>query len=539
MLLLYRGLACVFSGLQLRSSRLGAAVYTQSVIFSSLLAVRLEFPKRLSLNHALVYGAAMFCVQQIEHTSVAYSLLFFGFVMLSVFAFNVAGGFSKVIGSYVFWFALLSTVIGVTTKALLGQAADANLETPLLGMTCYTCSMAMLLVVVYAINIFDLRPYSIAAMLHAGNLNFTRVGLGCLVSAFALQFLDTVAPAGPGSVLAALNQLNVFFPLAMLFGTIGAIKDSNGRHSVNFVSGFSLGAALTVGTLAFSKQGMLSPIVSWTVAAAYMRFRLRKIHIFFLIAFAVFALRIANPLSSLRDDVPDGATQGDRAAILFHAVTHWGEVEQQQAYVREFSLEHSNGASYFNNADVGLLSRLTIIPVDDLMFTYTGKGHYVGYTTILRDYENWIPHFILPNKVGGYNGNYYAHEMGSFLAADDTTTGISFSPVAEAFHVGGWMGIFLLLPAIWFVLFASIDFVAGDMRMSPWALLLVVYFAHAGAESLLSGLIYYTGYGNLSMVVAIVFCTRMAPILGALFHGGTKEAPVPRLRMLVPPRAAG
>jgi hypothetical protein len=506
--------------------------YTPDTGFSKVKSMRLVFPKRIAMNKALIVGAGLFCVQLVEHTSPAYSILFFAFFTLSVFTFNVAGGFSKVIGAYVFWFALLSCIAGVMVKAVLGQPADANLGVPVLGMACYTCSMAMLLVVVYANKRFDLRRSSIATQLDAGNLDFTRVGLGCLITAFTVQALNTVAPGGPGSLLAALNQLNVFFPLAMLFSTIGAIKDSEGQRSLNLISALSLGSATLLGMLAFSKQGMLSPIVSWTVAAAYMRFRLRRIHIFVLAACAYLALAYANPLSSLRDYVPDGASMGDRYDILIHGVTHWNEVEEAQAAQREFALEHGGGGGYFDNVDVGLFSRLTIVPVDDMMFSFTAKGHYVGYLTILHDYENWVPHFILPDKVGGYNGNYYAHEMGGFVAADDNTTGISFSPVAEAYHVGGWPAIFVLMPAVWLLLFQSIDFIAGDLRTSPWGLLLVVYFAHAGAESLLSGLIYYTGYGNLSMLVAIVFCTRLAPIIGALFRGRSREVPAPPVRML-------
>jgi hypothetical protein len=475
----------------------------------------------------MLFAAVMFGVQILEHTSLAYSLLYLGFFVLSVVAFNVAGGFSTVPGAYVFWFSMLSNIVGVTTKAALGQAADANLSTPLLDIACYTCSAFMLLLVVVANKTFDLRPRSIAVRLDAGNLNFTRVALGCLISGIAVQLLDTFASslAGPGSALAALNQLNVFFPLAMIFGTVGAIKDSGGRRSTSFVSALSIGTAFTIGTLAFSKQGMISPMVCWAVGAAYMRLKLRKVHFLVLALCTIFTLKVANPLSSVRDEVPEGATQTDRLELLIHAITHWDEVKARQANEREFALEHDEGGGYFNNADVGILGRFTIVPVDDVMFSYTAKGHYVGYTTVLLNFEGWVPHFIAPNKVSGYNGNYYAHEVGGFLAADDFTTGISFSPVAEAYHIGGWPALFLLLPAIWWLMFATIDFIAGDMRFSPWGLFLVLYFAHAGAESLLSGLIYYTGYGNLSMIFAMFFCTRMAPIIGSIFHGRSNVAP--------------
>ncbi len=86
--------------------------------------------------------------------------------------------------------------------------------------------------------------------------------------------------------------------------------------------------------------------------------------------------------------------------------------------------------------------------------------------------ENWLPHFILPNKVLPVNGNYYAHEIGGLLAANDFSTGISFSPASELFHWEGWFGFFVLGPFLWGLLFFVSDFVSGDLRVYPWGLLL-------------------------------------------------------------------
>lgn len=480
----------------------------------------------------------MFCVQLVEHTHIAFSLMFFAFVVMSTVAFNTAGGFSRIAGAYVFWFSLLTMTFGITWKALLGQPADSNTQAPLLDVTIYMCSMFMLLLVVVAVRKLDTRPFSVAKKLGAGRLNFTRVAIGCIVCALGLQFIDSVMGAAPGGLLAALNQLNVLFPLGIIFGTIGAIEKSHGKRSLDFVSGFGLFFSFGVGAIAFSKQGMLTPPVCWAVGAAYMRFRLRKANIVFLAAFAIFAATMASPLSTLRDSVQPGATNMDRATLFVNGILHLGDLKRNIAEQDAIRAQQNTTVPYFNTPQGGMVERLTMIPVDDLMFSYTAKGHYIGYATVFRDFENWIPHFILPNKIGGYNGNYYAHEIGALLAANDTTTGISFSPLAEAYHVGGWVGIFLLMPAIWLLLFESIEFVSGDLRTSPWGLLVIVYFAHAAPESLLVGLIYYIGYGNLSMVVAMIFCTRVAPIVGALFHGRVRQMPVQQLAIQRRPRAA-
>jgi hypothetical protein len=57
--------------------------------------------------------------------------------------------------------------------------------------------------------------------------------------------------------------------------------------------------------------------------------------------------------------------------------------------------------------------------------------------------------------------------------------------------------------------------------------MVIVYFAHAAPESLISGLIYYMGYGNFGMLVSILFCTRLAPVFGALFYGSSGSATAP------------
>ncbi len=109
-------------------------------------------------------------------------------------------------------------------------------------------------------------------------------------------------------------------------------------------------------------------------------------------------------------------------------------------------------------------------------------GHYEGVTPIYQYFGNLLPHFLNPDKQVTFSGNFYAHEMGMGLAEGDNTTGISFSPVAEAFHCEGWGGIFWLLPVIWILLFRTVDFVVGDMTKYPWGLMVVVWLAHGAPE---------------------------------------------------------
>jgi hypothetical protein len=133
-------------------------------------------------------------------------------------------------------------------------------------------------------------------------------------------------------------------------------------------------------------------------------------------------------------------------------------------------------------------------------------------------FENLVPHFLWPNKPTIHFGNFYAHEMGG-LAADDVTTGISFSPSGEAFHTGRWMGVLLWAPLIWIALFTLFDSLCGDTRTSPWGLLMCAYFAHTAPETGLGGAIFSMGNVAVGLIVAAVASAYIMPVLGTLFKG--------------------
>jgi hypothetical protein len=467
----------------------------------------------------LVFCSILFCVQQVEHTGVAFSLLFFGFIIIANFAFNIGGGFTRASGAYVFLFALLTCGLGVLWKAILGEPADSNLLVPQLDMACYTASMFMLLLVM----IMNKRLVGTAPGVAPGEIDYTLSALGCLVLGVTQSILNSRGAGGPGSLLSIVNQLSQFFPLAIILGTIGAIKDSGGKTSVNFISGLAMIMVFIGSMLAFTKQGMLTPMACWLVGASFLHFRLRLVHYIVIGAFAVFAFTVVPLIGEGRVFVPEGAGYGVRAAIVEHILTNLREAKEQEVETNA-NVVAAQGKSGYYNSPQGFMERLSILSVDDAFFNYTNKGNYIGYSPVIADYENFIPHFLLPDKPVPVGGNFYAHEIGGFLAEGDESTGISFSPIAEAFHVDGWIGIFILLPAIWLSLFVSVDYICGDLRRSPWGLLVVVIFAHAAAESLLGSLIWISGYGNLGLIFAIVFCTHFAPVVGSLFYGGNRMA---------------
>ena len=479
--------------------------------------MRLILPTRISPAKTLVFAGVIFCVQQAEHTDFVFSLLFFAFLIVGNLAFNAGGGFSRASGAYVFLFTVLTAGLGVSWKAVLGEPADSNLLVPQLDMAVYAASQFMLLLVIQA----NKRLTGWAQGIASGEINYTLSGLGCLVLGVTQTILNSLGIGGPGSLLSIVNQLSQFYPLAIILGTIGAIKDSGGRRSISFVNGIAMTVVFFISMFGFTKQGMFTPLACWVVAAAFMRFQMRIVHYLVIGVFCVVGYVVIPLIGEGRSQASDGAGYAERAAIVYNIVTHLA-VAKQAELDTQASLVAFQGKSGYYNKPQGFLERLSILSSDDAFFSYTSKGNYIGYKPVIDNYENFIPHIILPDKPVPIGGNYYAHEIGGFLASEDDGTGISFSPMAEAFHIDGWIGIFFLLPAIWLSLFASIDIICGDLRRSPFGLLVVVVFAHAAAESLLGSLIWLSGYGNIGLILAIGFCTYLTPVVGALFSGGNR-----------------
>jgi hypothetical protein len=478
------------------------------------------------LSKVFVFASVFFCVQQIQHTGLLFSILYFAFVILSVLAFNFAEGFSRITGAYIFWYSTLIVIVGVTYKAVLGEPADTNLLDPLLDMALYTSSMVMLLLVTLINRKIDFRAMGVGGGFSKTELNYTAAALGCAIVWLAIIFAVPVFGNAQGGVVSALNQVNVFGPLAIILATIGAIKDSGGRRSVNMITIAVFLYFEYLGLASYSKQAMLTPMVCWAVGVFYARLRVRFIHVVAVVLMAVASFGFISPLSASRDLAED-MDNDQHVVFAWYLLTHLSVLHE---HVKQIEVTREMGvAEYYNESQGSLIERLSMIPPDDELFTFTTQGHYEGMAPIYQYFGNLVPHFLNQDKQVTFSGNFYAHEMGSGLAAEDYTTGISFSPVAEAFHCEGWGGILWLLPLIWLLLFSSVDFVVGDMTKYPWGLMVVVWLAHAAPEQLVGGMIYFMGYGNFGMMLAIIVVTRIAPILGTLFLG---RAPTPSGRRL-------
>ncbi len=491
----------------------------------------LPLPTRVPLFYAVVCTSLLVLVQLLEGTDPRYSALTFAFFMLSTFAFNIAKGLSRPSGAYIFFFSVLVVDVGTVYKALLGQPAQTGLQQPLLTMGAYVGTMAAMLLAAFATRKIATSEDGMAALLNVRRINFTESSLGCLLIYALLTGAQQVLPGGGGQVLHAIAIINPFLPLGLLLATIAAVRNSGGVRSTNAISLVALGYSQYAGLLSFSKQGMFTPFVCWLLGCAWARFRLRLVHFVVIGVFAVLAQKVFFPLSSLRNDVVTG-TQDERHALIEHYMTHPAEF-QRRTHEWEPPSDFEWRTLYYGQPQ-GLWDRLTMMPNDSMLISFSDQGHYFGYRAMQFYFENWVPHVIDRHKLEGISvgGNAYSHEMGG-LAEADTTTGISFSPTAEAFHIDGWRGVLLLQPAIFLLLFVTVDAVCGDVRRQPWGLFPLLAFSHLAPEALLGGAVTATWYGNLSILLAIFVCGYITPVLGMLLSGNKTSRDAPARPMMV------
>ena len=478
----------------------------------------ISFPTRISVPFMLLFSALLVLVELLEGTDPRYSGLVFCFFMLSTFAFNTAGGFSRPSGSYIFFFSVLVVEIGTIYKAILGQAADSNLQEPLLMMGLYVASIAGMLAVVYLARKIATTTDGIAGIFKIKTINYSEAALGCLILYIFLIFGPAVLPEFGGQLLHSLQLINAFLPLAILLGTIGAVHDSAGRRSTNALTWITmLWTFWSFGMLGFSKQGMFTPMVCWILGIAWTRFRLRFVHLVIIAAFVYIAQGILVPIAQTgREEIADG-TYDARVDVIER------DLEDIPALQRRYhSWEPSSDLDrrmFYYGEPRGVMDRLSMMPNDSVLVQWTAQGHLFGYLAVEYYFLNLVPHLFAPHKLEGVQvgGNAYMHEMGG-LADDDLTTGISFSPTAETFHIDGWRGILLLAPAVWLLLFVAVDAVCGDIRKQPLGLLYILSFAHAAPEGGIGVAIDLLRMLNGSFIFGLLFVGYVAPTLGMLLR---------------------
>jgi hypothetical protein len=486
--------------------------------------MRIPFPERIPLTFAVIFGLIITGFQQLQGTSPIFSLCAFLFIVVATLAFNVAGGFTRPSGGYIFFYATLGCIVGLVWKAILGEAADSNLKVPVLTMQVFLGGITSMLGAAYISRKFSRKQAFLQNIVKDKDLKNATVG--CIITGFAITILFATLPRANGSFLSALSQLNRFLPMAIILGTIHQIRKSGGTSCISFYNLLAMSTMFFInGLLAFSKEGLFTPVLCFVIAAASTHYRFRFYQVILGVAIVVFMFRFLVPYAQLgRNLLQPGHTFSENVSLSVSLLTDLESLRTDYAEQSVEEYEDKEVGGYFNSPQ-GFFDRLQMIGPDDGLINITEQTQPFGLSPIYISIANWIPHVFWPGKPSMSVGNTYAHEIGGVVSDDDLDTGISFSPSGEAFHVARWAGVFIVAPMVWSGLFIIFDSLCGDIRKSPWGLLVIAMFGHYAPEGMLTGAIYLMFYFTISVVFAAFAAAYVMPVLGTLLVGPEKVPP--------------
>ncbi len=473
----------------------------------------IPYPRRIEYAHAGIAAAVLSGVLLWEGNALSLCAIVFAQIMVSTFGFNIAGGLSSPAGSYIFFITILTGTLGTVVKAVLNEPLVENVEYAGKTLLVYLVGTCALIGAIKLSQYFrPSRPFLQAGLTRG---NTSRVVAGCFfltaVIPLAIQALSSNSDSG--STASLVRQLNLAAPLGILIAVYQRVRFTNGRSSFTVLA-FVIAVYSTVtGLLGYSKEGIFYPTFAWILAAAAARLRVNLVTIFITAALVSAGMLILVPFSQYGRSYRD---QGASKAI--ELLSH--PLETREAAIALEVQEQNLNYRWFRKSQ-GLFDRLTLVPIDAGLVSRTDQVGPIGLRNVFIYLENIVPHFLAPNKPDLLSGNEYAHELG-MLSDADRTTGISFSPFAEAYHLAGWVGLLFVMPALQFIMLVIIQWAAGTVDETPWSLFYIVAFGHVAAEGGLTLPVYMSAAGTIALVVTALTMIYLAPLLGTFIIGPGK-----------------
>lgn len=149
--------------------------------------MRLPFPIHIPLQRVVFFASLLFGVQLIQGTAPEFAIYSFLFVVTAGAAFNVAGGFSRPSGAYVFFYSILAVIFGLIWKAVLNEPADSNLVTPLLTIRVFLGGIVAMLISVIISKKLTLRKPLLGNLVTDANMQNATVG--CMVTGLVVMLI--------------------------------------------------------------------------------------------------------------------------------------------------------------------------------------------------------------------------------------------------------------------------------------------------------------------------------------------------------------
>ncbi len=473
--------------------------------------MRVPVPDRFAAKPALLFIASLFAVQLLVGTDLLFCVLTAAYVGLFVLGFNAAGGLLYPSGAFIFFNGTMTAIFGLVFKCFLGEPGEKFLLSPITSMLAYCGGMGGMALAAFLTT--RLRPKrGLLAHIGAGEM-MKRSAIGCLF--FGIFVGITTNSAGEGTVGSAFRQINHFIQMAILLATAYEIHRSNGKRSTNWIVWAGGAWYLGTGLITFGKEGMFLGTLTWAVAAVALGYDFRPKQLLFMGIAGFLLVYYLVPYSQYVRNYKTGVRSQD----LQIALQYLGDLgETRRLFIEQDESHDITGEPHLFGKPEGFFDRMNMLAFDDALIQYTDNGYVYGILPTLESYANIVPHFLWPSKPSFAYGNDFGRELG-VITEDDTSTGISFSPIGDAYHEATWFGVLGIWPVIAFLFFFFTDSLTGSARKAPWALLPISLVSHTAPEGLMQGTIFLTTYGIVSLVVIVLFSRYVLPAITAVFTG--------------------
>jgi len=480
--------------------------------------MRLPYPTRFNINHVLIVALVLLFAQLLDGTDPVFAFLACVSLVFSAMAFNVLDGLATTAGAFVLFMALPTFALLLITKVLYWEPTNKHFEQPMLTISATAIGWLGILIAALLSGRFATRRNLVRFTARdLENLKNTSAGL-LVIGLFSQILLSNYNTGANGTIWAALNQLNIFVPMATILATYYEICVSRGTRSMNWIVWVSILYVAGFGFIAASKQGMYTPFLSYFLVCAALEYKFRPLQVLAILAWLAFAIGFLFPWaqyarSQTRKSTLTGTLDATIALIenpaTIPAMYQWYSDSLKKN-------EDINQVSLCYDHPHGLMDRESLICQDDRLINLTQHTGPVGMSYLIDGFEMVIPHFLWPGRVNLSLGNIYGRETGQ-TGSEDYTTSVAFAPIGDAYRELGWSGIVVVMPILFFFTFIFLNAVFGDARESPWGLVLVCYAAFAAPGLLLP--VHPQLWGHyVPLILIVMWITRyVAPEVALLF----------------------
>ncbi len=257
--------------------------------------MRIPYPTRININHVLIVVLLLLFAQLLDGSDPVFAFLGSLAIVFSALAFNVLNGLGTVSGAFVIFMAIPTFVGLIVVKVLTWEPSNRHFEQPLITIAATAIGWAGILMAAGLSRKFSTRRNIVRFTARdLENLKNTSAGL-LVIGLFSQILLTNYNTGANGTVWAALNQLNIFIPMATILATYYEICISRGQRSMNWIVLASILYVAGFGFIAASKQGMYAPFLSYFLVCGALEYRFRPLQVIVILGWLAFAVGFLFP----------------------------------------------------------------------------------------------------------------------------------------------------------------------------------------------------------------------------------------------------